>query len=100
MELRRIRFSAFIIMVLAIGSALFSASKVAASDKKQTTTAAKTPVDYQAEGDRLFTANCSRCHMAPSSISPRVTGTLLMHMRVRARLSKRDEQILLKYMAP
>jgi hypothetical protein len=34
------------------------------------------------------------------SLSPRITGTVIMHMRVRARLSKRDEQLLLKYLAP
>ena len=51
-------------------------------------------------GDRVFAANCSRCHAAPMSLSPRITGTVIMHMRVRARLSKRDEQLLLKYLAP
>ena len=34
------------------------------------------------------------------SIPQRVTGTIIMHMRVRARLSRQDEQLLLKYMAP
>ena len=51
-------------------------------------------------GERLFAANCSRCHMPPMSISPRTTGTILMHMRTRARLSRDDEQALLKFMAP
>jgi cytochrome c5 len=51
-------------------------------------------------GDRVFAVNCSRCHAAPMSLSPRITGTVIMHMRVRARLSKRDEQLLLKYLAP
>jgi len=51
-------------------------------------------------GDKVFAANCSRCHAAPMSLSPRITGTVIMHMRVRARLSKRDEQLLLKYLAP
>jgi mono/diheme cytochrome c family protein len=52
------------------------------------------------EGERLFEINCSRCHMPPMSISPRTTGTILMHMRTRARLSRKDEQALLKFMAP
>lgn len=54
----------------------------------------------QNEGERLFEINCSRCHMAPMSISPKTTGTVLMHMRTRARLSRQDEQALLKFMAP
>jgi cytochrome c2 len=51
-------------------------------------------------GEQIFEQNCSRCHMPPMSIPPRVTGTILMHMRTRARLSREDEQALLKFMAP
>lgn len=54
----------------------------------------------RSEGERLFAINCSRCHMPPTSLSPRTTGTILMHMRTRARLSQQDEQALLKFMAP
>jgi hypothetical protein len=54
----------------------------------------------QSEGERLFAVNCGRCHQPPMSISPRTTGTILMHMRVRARLSRKDEQALLRFMAP
>lgn len=52
------------------------------------------------EGERLFAVNCGRCHQPPMSISPRTTGTIIMHMRTRARLSRQDEQALLKFMAP
>jgi hypothetical protein len=34
------------------------------------------------------------------TLNARVTGTVLQHMRVRARLSRKDEQLLLKYLAP
>jgi cytochrome c5 len=51
-------------------------------------------------GEQVFAANCSRCHQAPTSLSPRVTGTAIMHMRMRARLSSEDERTLLKYLAP
>ena len=51
-------------------------------------------------GERVFDANCSRCHAAPMSLSPRITGTVVMHMRTRARLSREDERLLLKYLAP
>jgi len=30
----------------------------------------------------------------------RITGTVVMHMRVRARLSRADEQALLRFLAP
>lgn len=51
-------------------------------------------------GERVFAANCSRCHAAPMSLSPRITGTVIMHMRTRARLSREDERLLLKFLAP
>lgn len=54
----------------------------------------------QPSGESVFKANCGRCHTPPMSISPRITGTVIMHMRTRARLSRQDEQLLLKYMAP
>jgi cytochrome c5 len=54
----------------------------------------------QNEGERLFAVNCGRCHQPPMSISPRTTGTIIMHMRTRARLSRQDERALLKFLAP
>lgn len=54
----------------------------------------------QPTGEEVFKQNCGRCHTLPMSISPRITGTVIMHMRTRARLSRQDELLLLKYMAP
>jgi cytochrome c5 len=51
-------------------------------------------------GEQVFAQNCSRCHMPPMSIPPRITGTIVMHMRTRARLSREDEKALLAFMAP
>ncbi len=51
-------------------------------------------------GERVFAANCSRCHQPPMSLTPRITGTVIMHMRTRARLSREDEKLILKYLAP
>lgn len=52
------------------------------------------------DGQRVFEQNCSRCHWAPDGISPRITGTVLRHMRVRALLSEQEEGALLKFMNP
>jgi mono/diheme cytochrome c family protein len=54
----------------------------------------------QTNGEEVFKANCSRCHMPPMGLSPRTTGAVVMHMRARARLSRQDEKLLLKYLAP
>jgi cytochrome c5 len=51
-------------------------------------------------GERVFADNCARCHKPPMTIPPRITGTVVMHMRVRAKLSREDEQALLRYLAP
>jgi hypothetical protein len=34
------------------------------------------------------------------TLSPRITGTIVLHMRTRARLSRKDEKLLLQYLAP
>jgi cytochrome c5 len=54
----------------------------------------------QSVGERVFQQNCFRCHNAPEGFSPRITGTIVRHMRVRASLSQHDEQALLKYFNP
>ena len=49
------------------------------------------------EGERVFEQNCARCHNAPSGFSSRITATIVRHMRVRANLSRHEEEVLLKY---
>jgi cytochrome c2 len=51
-------------------------------------------------GERAFKANCSRCHYAPDTLNPRITGTVIRHMRVRANLSAADERAILRYLNP
>lgn len=52
------------------------------------------------EGERLFQINCGRCHRVPEQISPKIAGSIVRHMRVRAMLSAEDEKQILKYLAP
>ena len=86
--------------------ALLSSAAVRAASKPQSTKtetqqpAAKQTNGAQPGGEEVFSAHCARCHAAPSSISQRTTGTVIMHMRARARLSREDEIQLLKFMAP
>ena len=51
-------------------------------------------------GENVFRHNCSRCHYAPEQLSPRISGTVLQHMRIRANLSAADQKLLLNYLAP
>jgi len=54
----------------------------------------------ETRGEQKFQQNCSRCHNAPQELSPRISGTVVMHMRVRASLSAADAQAILQYLAP
>ena len=54
----------------------------------------------QNAGEKKFKQNCSRCHTAPESLSPRISGTTLKHMRVRASLSEQDERDILSFLNP
>jgi cytochrome c5 len=80
------------------------ASYIAASG--QAAPAATTPVPVRRAatstdpGEKVFEANCARCHIPPMTLNPRITGTIVMHMRVRARLSRKDQKLLLQYLAP
>jgi len=51
-------------------------------------------------GQRAFNNNCSRCHNAPEGFSPHISGTIVMHMRTRANLSKKDAQDILRFLNP
>jgi len=59
-----------------------------------------TPHESEGEGERIFAQNCSRCHNAPDGFSSRISGTVLRHMRVRASLSKHDEEELMRFFNP
>jgi cytochrome c5 len=80
----------------------FAAQQNSTSDTApaKQTKAAKDPAHPQDEGERVFQQNCSRCHAAPESFSPRISGTIVRHMRVRASLSPHDEQALLRFLNP
>jgi cytochrome c5 len=96
------RYIAFISLLtfLLIGTLGAAALKDDSSVQKNRSDATKNNNAQTDAGEQVFEANCARCHTPPMSISPRVTGTVIMHMRMRARLSRHDEELLLKYMAP
>jgi len=69
--------------------------------KAQKPAAATHPAQqYVDQGERIFQQQCSRCHNAPDGFSPRISGTVVRHMRVRASLSKHDEEELLRFFNP
>jgi cytochrome c5 len=69
-------------------------------DAKQKTTATNAATHQPSEGETIFKQNCARCHNPPDGFSPRISGTIVMHMRVRAALSAHDQQELLRFFNP
>lgn len=77
-----------------------SAQRPAAQTSANTQAATHNAQPFHSEGDRIFAQNCSRCHNAPDGFPPRISGTVVRHMRVRAQLSQHDEEELLRYLNP
>jgi cytochrome c5 len=90
----------FCALLLFAGHALSQAPKKGASpvDTQVKVNAANNPT--QRDGQQVFDQNCSRCHNAPEGFSPRISGTVVRHMRVRAGLSAEDEKALLRFLNP
>ena len=90
-------------VVLIASVAWIPACRLFAKDnpsKQAVASASSSRESGQQTGEQIFMENCSRCHKPPMTIPPRITGTIVMHMRVRAKLSRQDEQLLLRYLAP
>jgi cytochrome c5 len=49
-------------------------------------------------GEKRFRANCGRCHAAPLKFPPRMMGTILRHMRVRATITDEYRRLIQFYM--
>jgi mono/diheme cytochrome c family protein len=91
--------------LVALCAALFSlflwiAATVPSVGAQQPDQKPKQSLTQDQRGERVFDNNCARCHRPPMTIPPQATGTVIMHMRVRARLSSQEEKDLLHYLAP
>jgi mono/diheme cytochrome c family protein len=54
----------------------------------------------QDRGQEVFEQNCARCHHAPAGFPSSISGTVAMHMRVRAGLSDADYKALRQFLNP
>ena len=86
----------FVLPALAQHDAGSSATPQNAQQLKST----KASAPQQNDGERKFEQNCSRCHSAPENLSPRISGTVIRHMRVRASLSEQDAKDILHFLRP
>jgi mono/diheme cytochrome c family protein len=58
------------------------------------------PAANQDRGQQVFEQNCNRCHHAPEGLPSSISGTVAMHMRVRASLSDADYKALRHFLNP
>ena len=101
----KMRFS---IAALLLAAAMLLGMTAAASNKnkdvpKDSTASAAAATNTQdesmrAEGEKRFRSNCGRCHTAPPKFAPRMTATIVRHMRVRATITDQDMRMILRYM--
>jgi cytochrome c5 len=92
------------LLAVLLSASIASAQKQNSATPKPAADASAKPVAQPAsavhgdDGGKKFDQNCSRCHNAPENINPRITGTVLRHMRVRATLSAQDEKDILRFL--
>ena len=91
-----------LLVVLASSTVFGQSAQQSSSPAAQTikTSASSVAQQHEADGSRIFEQNCSRCHNTPEGFSPRISGTIARHMRVRASLTKHDEEELLRFLNP
>jgi hypothetical protein len=61
--------------------------------------AAGKPRKTAVDPDDAYKNNCMRCHSAVRQYSPRMTATIVTHMRVRANMTVEETQAILQYLA-
>lgn len=92
----------FILLGTALAATLTAAFAYASPSQKDAVpkAAPATAPSDSSEGEHIFQQRCSNCHNAPEGFSQRISGTIVRHMRVRASLSKREEEELLRFLNP
>lgn len=86
------------VVVVAFASGKTHETKDEASKPAAASPSAQHDQDSRIEGEKRFHSNCSRCHAAPPKFPPRMMGTIVRHMRVRAMLTDDDMRYILRYM--
>lgn len=89
---------ALVLAIVVLLGTTFAASPQSSSSVKHDPKNKSQATDSR--GAELFTIHCGRCHKPPDDLSPRVVPAVMAHMRNRAMLSQKDEQEILKFLAP
>ncbi|ADW71172.1 hypothetical protein AciX9_3894 (plasmid) [Granulicella tundricola MP5ACTX9] len=101
--MRLLKFSLAVTAMMSSSVLLWAATQsqaAAGQAAKKPVTTSRPAQQPQDDGDQIFQQQCSRCHNAPEGFSPRISGTIARHMRIRASLSKHEEEQLLHFLNP
>jgi len=104
MKIRNVIFSLFaLVLLLTLAAAARTGAAGKDKEKDKDTPAARSGVSQddtsRLQGEQRFHANCARCHAAPPKFAPRMAGTIVRHMRVRANLTEEDARLILRYLS-
>lgn len=92
--------TALVLLSVTLVAAGEPAQSSTASKPKQAATQQSSSQSDSEQGQLVFHQNCSRCHKAPEAIRPSISGTVALHMRIRAGLSEKDYRRLLAFLNP
>ena len=94
-----------LLSALALASSVFAGAPPSAKNGSAKDGSARAAVVHLTDADSMrvageqrFHANCGRCHATPQKFPPRMMGTILRHMRVRATITDEDRRLILLYM--
>jgi cytochrome c5 len=96
--LRRIYVGSLLLAAIPVLSQ--TGTKTTPASGQQQTKSNPVHVTQKPDGQQVFEQNCSRCHNSPPGFSPSISVAVARHMRVRAGLSKEDEQAILRFLNP
>jgi len=85
---------------LSVGVGLAVGQTKSDSEQEQKKADKATPATSPNRGAKVFEQNCARCHNSPEGLPPSASGTIAMHMRVRANLSDADYKALRQFLNP
>lgn len=89
---------ALVLWTFSVGGVVFAGSRSGKDANPAPVVQATDADSMRIEGEKRYHANCGRCHAAPQKFPPRMMGTVLRHMRVRALITDEDRKLILFYM--
>ena len=98
----KIKFAIVPMLILAVALLSIKASPRPTGDKNATAAPGDRSTQddtLRLQGEKRFRANCGRCHVAPPKFAPRMSATIVRHMRVRAMITEEDARLILRYMS-